>query len=83
MRSYKALNNQEYSFKGHSIVPIRDQDKFDIMNWRNEQIHHLRQTEKLNEKLQNKYFKEVVSPLFKNEYPLSKDIIVFDDIGIL
>jgi len=69
MRSYKALNNQEYSFKGHSIVPIRDQDKFDIMNWRNEQIHHLRQTEKLNEKLQNKYFKEVVSPLFKNEYP--------------
>ena len=69
MRSYKALNNQEFFYKGFSIVPIRDIDKFDIMNWRNEQIYHLRQSEKLNKKLQNKYFKDVISPLFTSEFP--------------
>ena len=47
MNCYKALNNQEYSFNEYSIVPIRSQDRFSIMKWRNEQIYHLRQDKPL------------------------------------
>ena len=30
-----------------SIVPIRMEDRYDIMKWRNEQIYHLRQNKPL------------------------------------
>lgn len=69
MRSYKALNKNEFQQNEFSIVPIRDKDKFDIMNWRNDQIFHLRQKEKLNKNSQEKYFKETVSNLFKINFP--------------
>lgn len=69
MRSYKALNKQVYSYKNFSIVPIRDEDRFLIMKWRNEQIYHLRQAQPLTEKSQNKYFSTVVADLFNKKEP--------------
>ena len=50
MKIYKILNNQIFKNGIYSIVPIRFEDRIDIMNWRNEQILHLRQKEPLTEK---------------------------------
>ncbi len=69
MRGYKALNKQIQSQGEFSIVPIRDEDKYDIMKWRNEQIFHLRQPEPLTKQKQERYFKDVVSKLFDEDNP--------------
>lgn len=69
MNSYKVLRKQTYSEGGYSIVPIRIEDRYDIMNWRNEQIYHLRQNKFLTEADQNYYFEHVVSALFDEDQP--------------
>lgn len=69
MNSYKVLNKQIFSDGEYSIVPIRFEDRLDIMKWRNEQIYHLRQTEPLTEEDQTIYFENVVSKLFDQEQP--------------
>lgn len=69
MREYKALAQQTYKNGEFAIVPIRHEDRFKIMKWRNEQIYHLRQKEPLNKKQQDNYFKEVISRLFNEDYP--------------
>ena len=69
MRCYKALNKNKFHEKEFSIVPIRDQDKFDIMSWRNEQIYHLRQKEKITRNSQEKYFKDIISKTFEIKFP--------------
>ena len=69
MSSYKVLNQQVFTEEGYSIVPIRMQDRFDIMQWRNEQMYHLRQSEPLTKEKQDVYFEEVVSRLFDQKQP--------------
>jgi len=69
MKSYKALNNQIYSSGKFSLVPIRFEDKLDIMKWRNEQLYHLRQEKPLTLEDQEKYFNDVISNLFEQEKP--------------
>jgi len=69
MKSYKALNNQIYSSGKFSLVPIRFEDKLDIMKWRNEQLYHLRQQKPLTLEDQEKYFNDVISNLFEQEKP--------------
>lgn len=69
MRFYKALNKQSYSIGNYSIVPIRMEDKLDIMKWRNDQIYHLRQNKPLSEKDQVRYFETVVKKLFEEQHP--------------
>ncbi len=69
MRKYKALNKHEFEFGEYKLTPIRHQDRFDIMKWRNEQIYHLRQSSPLTEEVQDKYFNEVISNLFNQELP--------------
>jgi RimJ/RimL family protein N-acetyltransferase len=69
VRNYKCLSKQIYSLNEYQIVPIRDQDRYDIMQWRNEQIYHLRQSKPLDKKSQDKYFDTVVTKLFKVENP--------------
>lgn len=69
MSFYKVLNKQEFSIGNFSIVPIRYEDRFDIMQWRNEQIYHLRQEKPLTLENQEHYFKNVVSKLFNQEQP--------------
>lgn len=69
MNSYKALNKQVFSNGNYSIVPIRMEDRLDIMKWRNEQIYHLRQSKPLTEEDQNRYFETVVKRIFSEEQP--------------
>ncbi len=70
MTHYKVLDSkQEFSNNNFRLVPIRMQDRWDIMKWRNEQIYHLRQNKPLTEEDQNKYFEQVVAKLFTQEQP--------------
>lgn len=69
MKNYKALNKQVYTLDDYTLVPIRLEDRYNIMQWRNEQIYHLRQTEPLTKKTQNEYFNNVVDKLFDQEQP--------------
>ena len=69
MNFYKALNRQKYSSGNFSIVPIRYEDRMDIMQWRNEQVYHLRQDKPLTEADQEIYFKTVVNKLFDQKQP--------------
>jgi RimJ/RimL family protein N-acetyltransferase len=69
MKSYKILDKKIYTFCDFSIVPIRYEDRFDIMNWRNDQIYHLRQDKELTIEDQEKYFIDIVEPLFNEKEP--------------
>ena len=69
MNSYKALNKQKFSRGDYSLVPIRFEDRYKIMDWRNEQMFHLRQNELLTRDKQDFYFEKVVSNLFEQEKP--------------
>lgn len=69
MRNYLCLSKQIYSSGHYAIVPIRDEDKYDIMQWRNEQIYHLRQAAPLTTDQQESYFSHVVAKLFDEQYP--------------
>ena len=68
-RKYKCLNNQTVQVDNCTLVPIRDEDKFLILKWRNEQIYHLRQTTPLSIEAQEAYFKHTISNLFEQEKP--------------
>ncbi len=81
MLRYKCLNKQEFQINEYKIVPIRLEDRYDIMKWRNEQMYHLRQSKILTVEDQDLYFENVVSKLFNQENPkqilfsyLEKDI---------
>ena len=69
MNEYKALMKQIFTLGNFSLVPIRIEDRYDIMKWRNEQIYHLRQSKPLNVENQDAYFKNVISKLFDVEQP--------------
>lgn len=67
--NYNCLVQQEFTNNNFSIVPIRYQDRIDIMNWRNEQIYHLRQLQPLTQEIQDNYFNTVIANLFEEEKP--------------
>ncbi|TQI70412.1 RimJ/RimL family protein N-acetyltransferase [Gramella sp. Hel_I_59] len=69
MNSYKILNQKEFSQDEFSLIPIRLEDRYQIMKWRNEQLYHLRQQKQLSVEDQDKYFKNVVEKLFVVEKP--------------
>ncbi|MBR6929045.1 MAG: GNAT family N-acetyltransferase [Bacteroidales bacterium] len=69
MPSYICLKQQEQHLGDYSIVPLRYEDRFLIMKWRNEQIYHLRQAHPLTEADQQRYFDNVVSKLYDNSKP--------------
>lgn len=69
MKRYKALHKQTFAKGKYSIVPIRFEDRLDIMQWRNEQIYHLRQNGLLTIETQNRYFEKKVNALFEEEKP--------------
>ena len=69
MKSYKVLSKQEFKSEDYSLVPIRIEDRYDIMQWRNEQMYHLRQAEPLTKAKQDDYFENVVTRLFDQERP--------------
>ncbi len=67
--TYPFLKQQKFIEGEYSIVPIRYEDRLNIMQWRNEQIYHLRQATPLTEINQENYFKNVVAKLFEQEQP--------------
>lgn len=69
MPSYTCLHQQKHHIGNYSIVPLRYEDRFLIMRWRNEQIYHLRQAHPLTEEEQQRYFDNVVSELYDNPKP--------------
>jgi len=69
MRHYKCLCVQSYEVGKYKILPIRDEDKYAIMQWRNDQIEILRQKEPLTKASQDRYFKDVVASLFDADKP--------------
>jgi RimJ/RimL family protein N-acetyltransferase len=69
LKKYKCLTQQEFSNGEYKLVPIRHEDRYEIMKWRNEQIYHLRQKEPLSVEQQDTYFENVVSKLFDQEQP--------------
>jgi RimJ/RimL family protein N-acetyltransferase len=69
MRYYKILDQQTFTKGIYSIVPIRHEDRYHIMRWRNEQIYHLRQSKPLTSEDQDNYFDGAVKDLFEKEKP--------------
>jgi RimJ/RimL family protein N-acetyltransferase len=69
MDSYKILHKKIFSQGEYSLVPIRKEDRYDIMKWRNEQIYHLRQTKLLTKEEQDEYFDTVIARLYNAEKP--------------
>lgn len=69
MKVYAVLNKQVFELENYKIIPIRHEDQFDIMKWRNEQIYHLRQNKLLTIENQQSYFDTVVNELFDQEKP--------------
>ena len=68
-RKYRSLKRQTFKSGSYKIVPIRFEDRKDIMKWRNEQLYHLRQNKLLTEEDQDNYYNNIVSNLFDEEYP--------------
>lgn len=66
---YKCLSNSTISLDRYSLIPIRFEDRYKIMQWRNDQIYHLRQSKPLTEEEQDDYFNEVVAKLFDQQQP--------------
>ncbi len=69
MRTYKNLSTSFFQFENFELIPIREEDKYSIMQIRNEQIYHLRQSQPLTIEKQELYFSTVVSKLFEQEQP--------------
>lgn len=69
MKNYHCLTNSIFQQSSFSIVPIRYEDRLDIMKWRNEQMYHLRQNKLLTLEDQEDYFSNVVAKLFDQEQP--------------
>ena len=67
--SYNFLSKQSFTDGEYAIVPIRIEDRKAIMEWRNEQIYHLRQARALTEQDQDIYFNQVVRGLFSEKKP--------------
>jgi RimJ/RimL family protein N-acetyltransferase len=69
MGNYNCLTNSIFQQGSFSIVPLRYEDRLDILKWRNKQIYHLRQNKPLTVEDQENYFKNVVDTLFDQEQP--------------
>jgi RimJ/RimL family protein N-acetyltransferase len=69
MKSYKCLENQVVKINDFKIIPLRFEDRFNILKWRNEQIYHLRQNKALTIEDQENYFNNVVEKLFDQDQP--------------
>lgn len=69
-RVYKPLHSDSFSLGDFQLVPIRLEDRYHIMEWRNQQLFHLRQERPLTKQDQDHYFDEVVEELFEQEKPI-------------
>ena len=77
--SYRNIKKHEFTNDKFKITPIRYEDRYLIMNWRNEQLFHLRQKEPLSAKEQDLYFDTVVRNIFDDEKPNQYLFSFFED----
>ena len=66
---YRKLSKEFYICGKYKLRPICYDDRVAIMQWRNEQLYHLRQKAPLTQQEQDYYFSTTVAALFKKEYP--------------
>lgn len=66
---YWCLSRNTFEEGEYTLIPIRYEDRLQIMVWRNTQINYLRQTAPLSLTDQNSYFKHTVRPLFDQDFP--------------
>lgn len=69
MRNYKCLSVSKLESNGFHIESLRDEDRYEIVDIRNQQIYHLRQNEPLTKEKQEYYFATIVAGLFEQEKP--------------
>ena len=67
--AYRILRLNDYRHGHYRLLPIRQNDREAIRQWRNAQLDILRQSTPLTAEAQDCYFREVVSPLFEAEQP--------------
>jgi len=66
---YKCLPTSRHEYGAYRIEPYRDEDKFRIQAWRNEQMDVLRQNRILTADDQIRYYLDVIQPTFTAERP--------------
>ena len=66
---YNIIGQEDYSENNFSISPIRFEDRYQIMKWRNEQLFHLRQEKILTREEQDLYFNTIVRNIFEEKKP--------------
>ena len=72
--SYQCIKKQKYTIQDFSLVPIRWEDRYKIMQWRNKQKFHLHQDKELTVEDQDAYFENIISNLFDQDKP--KQILI-------
>lgn len=68
-KEYLVLARNVFESGDYKLVPIRHEDRYTIMKWRNEQMYHLRQAQPLTAENQDYYFENIVARLFDEEKP--------------
>ena len=68
-QKYECLKQNEVEFGDYKIIPIRFEDRINIMSWRNEQIYHLRQSKPLTQESQDEYFAKIIANMFSQKRP--------------
>jgi RimJ/RimL family protein N-acetyltransferase len=69
MPAYRILHRNDYRHGRYRLLPIRSADREAIREWRNAQQDILRQSAPLTAEEQDRYFREVVAPLFEAAQP--------------
>ena len=69
MRNYKCLSTLKFVCDNFHLEPIRDIDKYEILEIRNQQLYHLRQSKPLTKVAQEHYFANTINLLFDLEQP--------------
>jgi len=69
LQTYKTLKNNSFQLNGYTVLPLREQDIYKIKDWRNEQMHVLRQKQLLSDENQKTYYEKYVIPTFGEEEP--------------
>ncbi len=69
MKGYVILAESEYTNGAYRISALRFEDMPAIKNWRNEQIHVLRQNKVLTDEDQARYYEQVVNPTLTMPQP--------------
>src|SRR3954470_11449013 len=66
---FKALTNNWFELGGYAVIPFREEDKYKIKEWRNNQMNVLRQKQVLTDQDQDNYYANFILPSFSQEQP--------------